>query len=102
MMIWKYKSSKETLKMQSKQWPFFHLVQLSAPISELSNDHYTHMRAGFIYQFSTMLLHALVAFTKQVDILLKGNKQKNRSGSAIYPFPAFWRIGIHILVFISK
>ena len=39
------------------------------------------MRADFVYQFSMMLLHALVDFTKQVEMLLRGYEQKNHLGS---------------------
>ena len=60
------------------------------------------MRGGFIHQFSTTLLHALVDFTKQVEMLLRGYKQKNHSGSAIFLFPRFWHFGIRFHVLIGK
>ena len=49
-----------------------------------------------------MLLHALMDFTKQVKMLLRGYRQKNRSDSAIFQFPPFWRIGIRFDVLIGK
>ena len=49
-----------------------------------------------------MVLHALVGFTKQVEMLLRGYRQKNRSGSAIFQFPPFRRIGIRFHVLIGK
>ena len=49
-----------------------------------------------------MPLHALVDFTKQVEMLLRGYKQKNHSGSAIFLFPRFWHVGIRFRVLIGK
>ena len=71
MIIWKYKNNKKTLKVQPKYWPFFHLVQLSARFLQQRGDHFTQMRADFVYQFSMMLLHALVDFTKQIEMLIR-------------------------------
>ena len=60
------------------------------------------MRACFVHQFSMMLLHGLVDFTKKVEMLLWRYKQKNHCGSAIFQFPPFWRIGIRFHELIGK
>ena len=88
--------------MQSKERPFLHLVQLSAPFLDQRGNHVTQIRLSFVHQSSMMLLHALVDFIKQIEMLLWGYKQKNRSGSANFQFPPFSRIGIRFYVLIGK
>ena len=46
-------------------------------------DDITQKRVGFVHQFSTILLHALVGFIEKVGMSPRGYKQKNRLGSAV-------------------